>query len=149
MVHSDSMSPTSPVIWSKLFRRLELNTSLAEGSARHSQQTLTLRLGLPSLSGFHPRQDHQEGRVLRTTARPIGRNDSQRPVPNLTAQECDPLIHWGKPQHETAELGGNKQTHPSPPPLPVGHSRVEESPAPLEEMGSRAHAVRGGESDYF
>ncbi|MED6256259.1 hypothetical protein ATANTOWER_022695, partial [Ataeniobius toweri] len=60
------------------------------------------------------------------------------------AQGCDPLIHWGKPQHETAELGGNKQTHPSSPPLPVGHSRVEESPAPLEEMGSRAHAVRGG-----
>ncbi|KAK5600630.1 hypothetical protein CRENBAI_001360 [Crenichthys baileyi] len=42
----------------------------------------------------------------------------------------------------TGELGRNKQTHPSPPPLPVGHSRVEESPASLEEMGSRAHAVR-------
>ncbi|MEQ2291953.1 hypothetical protein AMECASPLE_018096 [Ameca splendens] len=26
----------------------------------------------------------------------------------------------------------------------MGHSRVEESPAPLEEMGSRAHAVCGG-----
>ncbi|KAK5616351.1 hypothetical protein CRENBAI_013580 [Crenichthys baileyi] len=37
----------------------------------------------------------------------------------------------GKPQHETAELGGNKQTQPSPPPLPVGHSRVDKSPAPL------------------
>ncbi|KAK5617531.1 Paired box protein Pax-2a, partial [Crenichthys baileyi] len=72
-----------------------------------------------------------------------GRNDSQRPIPNTKAQGCDPLIHWGKPQHETAELGGNKQTHTSPPPLPVGHSRVEESPAPLEEMGSRAYAVRG------
>ncbi|KAK5618305.1 hypothetical protein CRENBAI_019788 [Crenichthys baileyi] len=90
----------------------------------------------------HPRQGRQEGRVLCTTARPIGRNNSQRPVPNLKAQGCDPLIHWGKPQHETAELGGNKQTHPSPPPLPVGHSRVEESPAPLEEMGSRAHAAQ-------
>ncbi|KAK5621984.1 hypothetical protein CRENBAI_013335 [Crenichthys baileyi] len=71
---------------------------------------------------------------------PVGRNDSQGPVPNPKAQECDPLIHWGKPQHETSELRGNKQTHPSPPPLPVGHSRVEESPAPLKEMGSRAHA---------
>ncbi|MED6249006.1 hypothetical protein ATANTOWER_008095, partial [Ataeniobius toweri] len=97
----------------------------------------------------HPRQGHQEGRVLRTTARPVGRNDSQRPIPNPKAQGCDPLIHWGKPQHETAELGGNKQTHTSPPPLPVGHSRVEESPTPLKEMGSRAHAVRGGEPDYF
>ncbi|MEQ2250189.1 hypothetical protein ILYODFUR_037219 [Ilyodon furcidens] len=52
MVHSDSMSPTSPGIWSKLSRRWELNTSLAEGSARRSQQTLTMRLGLSSLSGF-------------------------------------------------------------------------------------------------
>ncbi|KAK5610675.1 hypothetical protein CRENBAI_001562 [Crenichthys baileyi] len=86
----------------------------------------------------------QEGRVLRTTARPVGRNDSQRPVPNPKAQGCDPLIHRDKPQHKTAELEGNKQTHPIPPPLPVGHSRVEESPAPLEEMGSRAHAVHGG-----
>ncbi|KAK5610603.1 hypothetical protein CRENBAI_002579 [Crenichthys baileyi] len=96
-----------------------------------------------------PRQGCQEGRVLRTTPRPIGRNDSQRPVPNPKVQGYDPLIHWAKPQHETAELGGNKQTHPSPPPLPVGHSRVEESPALLVEMGSRAHAVRGGEPDYF
>ncbi|KAK5608780.1 hypothetical protein CRENBAI_020273 [Crenichthys baileyi] len=77
---------------------------------------------------------------LRTTAQPIGRNDGQRPVPNPKAQGCNPFIHWGKPQHEMAELGGNKQTHRSLPPLPVGHSRVEESPAPLEEMGSRAHA---------
>ncbi|KAK5605584.1 hypothetical protein CRENBAI_009770 [Crenichthys baileyi] len=53
------------------------------------------------------------------------RNNSQRPIPNTKAQGCDPLIHWGKPQHETAELGGNKQTHTSPPPLPVGHSSVE------------------------
>ncbi|KAK5622543.1 hypothetical protein CRENBAI_001897 [Crenichthys baileyi] len=36
MVHSDSMSPTSPGIWSKLSRRWELNTSLAEGSSRPS-----------------------------------------------------------------------------------------------------------------
>ncbi|KAK5603633.1 hypothetical protein CRENBAI_003316 [Crenichthys baileyi] len=77
------------------------------------------------------------------------RNDSQRPVPNPKAQGCVPLIHWCKPQHETAELGGNNQTHPSPPPLPVGHSRVKESPALLKEMGSRAHAVRGGWCDYF
>ncbi|MED6274657.1 hypothetical protein CHARACLAT_018517 [Characodon lateralis] len=36
----------------------------------------------------------------------------------------------------------------TPPPLLVGHSRVEESSAPLEEMRSRAHAVHGGEPDY-
>ncbi|MEQ2248622.1 hypothetical protein ILYODFUR_020846 [Ilyodon furcidens] len=97
----------------------------------------------------HPRQVRQEGRVLHTTARPVGQNDSQRPVPNSKAQGCDPVIHWGKPQHEMAQLGGNKQTHPSPPSLPVGHFRVEESPVPLKEMGSRANTVRRGEPDYF
>ncbi|MED6254075.1 hypothetical protein ATANTOWER_014825 [Ataeniobius toweri] len=53
MVHSSSMSPTSPGIWSKFSRRWELNTSLAEGSARRFLQTLNIRLGLPSLSSFH------------------------------------------------------------------------------------------------
>ncbi|MEQ2313550.1 hypothetical protein AMECASPLE_003113 [Ameca splendens] len=51
-VYSDSMSPTSPVIWSKLSRRWELNTSQAEGSARRSQQTLTMCLGLPNRLAF-------------------------------------------------------------------------------------------------
>ncbi|KAI3365978.1 hypothetical protein L3Q82_009709 [Scortum barcoo] len=48
MVHSDSMSPASLGICEKLFRRWELKTSLTEGSARRSQQTLTIRLGLPA-----------------------------------------------------------------------------------------------------
>ncbi|MED6261647.1 hypothetical protein ATANTOWER_007983 [Ataeniobius toweri] len=94
-------------------------------------------------------QGRHKGRVLRTTAWPVGQKDGQKPVPNPMAQGCDPLINWGKPQHETAELGGNKQTHPSSPPHPVGHSTVEESPASLEEMGCLAHAVSGGEPDYF
>ncbi|KAK5608352.1 hypothetical protein CRENBAI_000292 [Crenichthys baileyi] len=67
----------------------------------------------------------------------------QRPIPNPKAQGCDSLIHWGKPQYKTAELGVSKQTQPSLPPLSVGHSRVEESPAPLKETGSRAHSVCG------
>ncbi|KAI3366681.1 hypothetical protein L3Q82_009355, partial [Scortum barcoo] len=45
MVHSDSMSPASLGICEKLFRRWELKTSLTEGSARCSQQTLTIRFG--------------------------------------------------------------------------------------------------------
>ncbi|KAI3368210.1 hypothetical protein L3Q82_007942 [Scortum barcoo] len=52
MVHSDSMSPASLGICEKLFRRWELKTSLTEGSARRSQQTLTICLGLPGLSNF-------------------------------------------------------------------------------------------------
>ncbi|KAI3355685.1 hypothetical protein L3Q82_004277 [Scortum barcoo] len=44
MVHSDSMSPASLGICEKLFRRWELKTSLTEGSARRSQQTLTIHV---------------------------------------------------------------------------------------------------------
>ncbi|MED6243480.1 hypothetical protein ATANTOWER_020918 [Ataeniobius toweri] len=94
----------------------------------------------------HPRQGCQAGQVLHTTARPVGRNDSQRPVPHPKAQGCDPLIHWGKPQHKTAELRGNKIAHTSSPTLIAGHSTVEESSASLEELGSRAHAVHGGKA---
>ncbi|MED6240348.1 hypothetical protein ATANTOWER_019727 [Ataeniobius toweri] len=42
-------------------------------------------------------------------------------------------------QHGTTELGGDKQTHLSLPPLPAGHSRVEESPTSLKELGFIAH----------
>ncbi|MED6253837.1 hypothetical protein ATANTOWER_004565 [Ataeniobius toweri] len=48
IVHSDSMTPT----WSKLSQRWELNTFLVEGSTRCSQQTLAIRLGLPSFLLF-------------------------------------------------------------------------------------------------
>ncbi|KAI3364143.1 hypothetical protein L3Q82_010960 [Scortum barcoo] len=48
MVHSDSMSPASLRICEKFFQRWELKTSLTEGSARRSQQTLTIHLGLPA-----------------------------------------------------------------------------------------------------
>ncbi|KAK2861053.1 hypothetical protein Q7C36_005219 [Tachysurus vachellii] len=40
-----------------------------------------------------------------------------------------------------AELGGYEQAHTSPLPLTAGNSRVVESPASLEELGSRAQAV--------
>ncbi|KAK3517172.1 hypothetical protein QTP70_000287 [Hemibagrus guttatus] len=43
-----------------------------------------------------------------------------------------------------AELGGYKQAHPSPTPLTMGHSGIEEGPTSLKELGSRAQAVRGG-----
>ena len=55
MVHSDSISPDSLGIRSKLCQSWELKISLTGGSAKRSQQTLTVRLGLPSLSSFLPR----------------------------------------------------------------------------------------------
>ncbi len=54
MVHSDSISPDSLGIRSKLWQRWQLKISLIGDSARRSQQTLTVRLGLPSLSSFLP-----------------------------------------------------------------------------------------------
>ncbi|MEQ2251667.1 hypothetical protein ILYODFUR_013506 [Ilyodon furcidens] len=85
----------------------------------------------------HTHQGCQEGWVLCTTAWPVGRNNSQRPLPNPKVQRCNPLIHRDKPQHETLELGGNKHSHLSPPSLPEGHSRIEESLSSLKELGPR------------
>ncbi|MED6273587.1 hypothetical protein CHARACLAT_007964 [Characodon lateralis] len=127
-----------------LFQRIQLTTWIQIGEAippDHASPGVTVvshmgvevpeqNNGVPGRGTIqHPRQGRQEVQVLRTTARTIGQHDSQRPVPNPKAQGCDPLINWGKPQHKTTELGGNKQTHPSPLPLPVGCSRVEESRA--------------------
>ncbi|MED6263042.1 hypothetical protein CHARACLAT_000295 [Characodon lateralis] len=52
MFHLNSMSLASPGIWEKLSQRWKLNTSVTEGSTRHSQQTLNISLCMPSLSSF-------------------------------------------------------------------------------------------------
>lgn len=49
--HSDYIFPTTPKIWSELYQRWELKIILTGTSARHSQQTFTIRLGLSGLSG--------------------------------------------------------------------------------------------------
>ncbi|MEQ2250439.1 hypothetical protein ILYODFUR_000798 [Ilyodon furcidens] len=54
MTHSDSVSPTSPGTCLKLSRR-ELKLRLTGDSARRSQQTLKIRLGLPGLILPHHR----------------------------------------------------------------------------------------------
>ncbi|KAK0150863.1 Ubiquitin-conjugating enzyme E2 Z [Merluccius polli] len=59
MAHSDAMSPASPGTWSKLSPRWELKLSLTGDSARRSQQTLTIRLGLPGLTGILPHHRSQ------------------------------------------------------------------------------------------
>ncbi|KAK3553315.1 hypothetical protein QTP86_033831, partial [Hemibagrus guttatus] len=106
--------------------------------------------GVPSRSTFqHPSQGLQEGWVLHTAVRPISQNNSDTPIPGPKAQGNNPLIYWGKLQQMAAELGGYKQAHPSPTPLTMGHSREEECPTSLKELGSRAQAVRGGKPDYL
>ncbi|KAK3543782.1 hypothetical protein QTP70_027199 [Hemibagrus guttatus] len=98
--------------------------------------------GVPRRSTFqHPSQGLQEGWVLHTAVRPISRNNSETPIPGPKAQGNNPLIYRGKLQHMAVELGGYKQAHPSPPPLTMGHSREEEGPTSLKELGSRAQAV--------
>ncbi|KAI3352181.1 hypothetical protein L3Q82_020997 [Scortum barcoo] len=92
----------------------------------------------------YPSQGLQEGRVLCTAVRPVGTNNSKRPIPNPKAQGSDPLVHRGELQHVAAELGSYEQAHTSSPPLTLGNSRVVEGPAPLKELGSRAQAMRGG-----
>ncbi|KAI3355527.1 hypothetical protein L3Q82_017905 [Scortum barcoo] len=101
--------------------------------------------GVPSRSTIkYPSQGLQEGRVLCTAVRPVGTNNSKRPIPNPKAQGSDPLVHRSELQHMAAELGSYKQAHTSSPPLTLGNSRVVEGPAPLKELGSRAQAMRGG-----
>ncbi|KAI3374594.1 hypothetical protein L3Q82_021171, partial [Scortum barcoo] len=102
MVHSDSMSPASLGICEKLFRRWELKTSLTEGSARHvpnrpSQYVWVCQNnGVPSRSTIkYPSQGLQEGRVLCTAVRPVGTNNSKRPIPNPKAQGSEPLSFTG------------------------------------------------------
>ncbi|KAI3361272.1 hypothetical protein L3Q82_013455 [Scortum barcoo] len=84
-----------------------------------------------------PVEGLQEGRVLCTAVRPVGTNNSKRPIPNPKAQGSDPLVHRGELQHMAAELelGSYKQAHTSSPPLTLGNSRVVEGPAPLKELG--------------
>ncbi|KAI3361704.1 hypothetical protein L3Q82_002067 [Scortum barcoo] len=89
-----------------------------------------------ALSSTPPR-DSKKARVLCTAVRPVGTNNSKRPIPNPKAQGSDPLVH-------RAELGSYEQAHTSSPPLTLGNSRVVEGPAPLKELGSRAQAMRGG-----
>ncbi|KAK3563781.1 hypothetical protein QTP86_034507, partial [Hemibagrus guttatus] len=97
--------------------------------------------GVPSRSTFqHPSQGVQEGWVLHTAVWPISRNNSETPIPSPKAQGNNPLVYRGKLQHMVAELGGYKQAHPSPTPLTMGHSREEEGPTSLKELGSRAQA---------
>ncbi|KAK3512968.1 hypothetical protein QTP70_033400 [Hemibagrus guttatus] len=99
--------------------------------------------GVPSQSTFqHPSQGLQEGWVLHTAVWPISRNNSETPIPDPKAQGNNPLVCRGKLQHMAAELGGYKQAHPSLKPLTMGHSREEEGPTSLKELGSNAQAVR-------
>ena len=46
-----------------------------------------------------------------------------------------------------AKVGSYKQAHNSPLPLTMGNSRVEESPASVKELISRAQTMRGVEPD--
>ncbi|KAI3370555.1 hypothetical protein L3Q82_007066 [Scortum barcoo] len=124
MVHSDSMSPASLGICEKLFRTVGVEDLPDRG-----------------LGQTFPTDPHNTF----GSARPVGTNNSKRPIPNPKAQGSDPLVHRGELQHMAAELGSYKQAHTSSPPLTLGNTRVVEGPAPLEKLGSRAQAMLGGQ----
>ncbi|MEQ2196909.1 hypothetical protein XENOCAPTIV_017752 [Xenoophorus captivus] len=62
--------------------------------------------------------------------------------PNHTPSDVNVISHVGVkvPYHPGKELGGDKLTNPSPP-LPTGHSEVEESPTSVKKLGSRADVM--------
>ncbi|KAI3372780.1 hypothetical protein L3Q82_023242 [Scortum barcoo] len=91
-----------------------------------------------------PSQGLQEGRVLCTAVRPVGTNNSKRPIPNPKAQGSDPLVHRVNSNTWRLSWGAISKPTPASPPLTLGNSRVVEGPAPLKELGSRAQAMRGG-----
>ncbi|KAK5616548.1 hypothetical protein CRENBAI_007783 [Crenichthys baileyi] len=95
------MSPTSPGIWSKLSRRWELNTYLAEGSARRSQQTITMRLGLPTDPTHH--QVVISGQLSPSTECP--KHAAEGVSSNLERQQSDSPLPSKRPssRSETSE----------------------------------------------
>uniref|UniRef100_A0A3P8UPE1 Protein kinase domain-containing protein n=1 Tax=Cynoglossus semilaevis TaxID=244447 RepID=A0A3P8UPE1_CYNSE len=63
--------------------------------------------GIPGRSTVqYPSQCLQEGRVFYTAIRPVGRNNSETPVPDPKAQGSDPLAQWG--ELTTGKLGSYK-----------------------------------------
>ena len=91
------------------------------GNTAHVGEVPQLNDGVHSHSTLqYPSQGLQEGQVFYTAVRPV----SQR-------------------------LGTYKQAHAISPPLTAGNCRVEESPASLKKLGSRAQTVRGGEPNYL
>ncbi|KAK0148980.1 putative nuclease HARBI1 [Merluccius polli] len=124
--------------------------------------TLTIRVGLPGLTGILPHHRSQLTRSVDSSAplftrvfKTCGRKSDDmtksiielRPrvswcqaqttvrirPPTLKAEGGYPLVYRGELQHTGTKPGGNKYCHPCPAPLTSGNSRVEESPTPLEK----------------
>ncbi|KAI3370592.1 hypothetical protein L3Q82_007162 [Scortum barcoo] len=83
----------------------------------------------------YPSQGLQEGQVLCTAVRPVGTNNSKRPIPNPKAQGSDPLVHRSELQHMAAELGSYKA---SPHQLPPAH------PGQLQSSGGSSPSQGAG-----
>ncbi|KAI3370727.1 hypothetical protein L3Q82_007106 [Scortum barcoo] len=144
-------------ICEKLFRRWELKTSLTEGSARCPRPpNLTDSACQSPVEQWSPQSEHyikypsqglQEGRVLCTAVRPVGRHKQQQETyPQPEGAGKRPSLFTGV-NSNTWRLSWGAISKPTPArrqPLTLGNSRVVEGPAPLKELGSRAQAMRGG-----
>ncbi|KAI3366420.1 hypothetical protein L3Q82_000464 [Scortum barcoo] len=72
-----------------------------------------------ALSSTPPRDSKKAGYYSVLLFRPVGTNNSKRPIPNPKAQGSDPLVHRGELQHmQAAELGSYKQAQPHQPAHP-------------------------------
>ncbi|KAI3357959.1 hypothetical protein L3Q82_002951 [Scortum barcoo] len=91
-------------------------------------------VGAPSST---PPRDSKKAWVLCTAVRPVGTNNSKRPIPNPKAQGSDPLVHRGELQHMAAELGSYKQAHSQPyqPPLTLGQLQSSGGSSPSQGAG--------------
>ena len=124
MVHSDSMSPTFPDTWEKC----ELSSSQRGASTKLSQFILTSCVGLPGLPNsppclVHAHKQQSEPSLLRLAdaVKRLSRSPERTPT-----RGCSSRGFWVSPNLPCASLYGQLQI------------RVWESPALLQEFGSRA-----------
>ncbi|KAI3370886.1 hypothetical protein L3Q82_007393 [Scortum barcoo] len=97
-----------------------------------------------ALSSTPPRDSKKAGYSVLLFTRPVGTNNSKRPIPNPKAQGSDPLVHRGELQHMAAELGSYKQAHTSLPPLTLEQLQSSGGSSPSQGAGfqSPSHAWR-------
>lgn len=111
--------------------------------------TVAVHMGIELPQQNDPRACKQ-ARYLCTSVWPIGRNNSERHIPTRRHRKIT-LSLSRKENSNTWRLswGGHEQAYTSTTAFTSSSSRVEDSPASLEELGSRAHTVCGGEPNYI
>ncbi|KAI3352051.1 hypothetical protein L3Q82_020868 [Scortum barcoo] len=99
-----------------------MDTLMLEHGVRYGQTVTSYRSPITEHRWFRsggrssrsrPSRDSKKARVLCTAVRPVGTNNSKRPIPNPKAQGSDPLVHRGELQH-VAWLSWGAISKPTP-----------------------------------